>query len=29
MDGGGRFALSLALAFAAALLHKPFESRRS
>jgi hypothetical protein len=28
MDGGGRFALSLALAFAAALLHKPFESRR-
>ena len=29
MDGGGRFALSLALAFAAAFLHKPFESRRS
>ena len=29
MDGGGRFALSLALAFAAALLHKPFESRRA
>ncbi|KVW94646.1 hypothetical protein [Thiobacillus denitrificans] len=29
MNGGGRFALSLAMAFAAALLHKPFESHRS
>ncbi len=29
MDGGGRFALSLALAFAAALLHRAFESRRA
>ncbi len=29
MDGGGRFALSLALAFAAALLNKPFESHRA
>ena len=28
MDGGGRFALSLALAFAAALLHKSLTSRR-
>lgn len=29
MDGGGRFALSLALAFAAALFHQAFESRRA
>ncbi len=29
MDGGGRFALSLAMAFAAALLHQAVESRRA